>query len=73
MKQKGVPVKWDALSFCTELFGFAEGPQFAGQKLLGQRGQFIVRKFPLLVKLHLRLGGLAPAPLALLRHVTLIV
>jgi hypothetical protein len=73
MKQKRASRSTGTPFLRLELFRFAERPQFAGQKLLGKRRQFVVRNLPLLVELHFRFGCFSSTPLALLRHVTLVV
>src|ERR1700683_2747774 len=68
-KKRGAPT--GALFFC--LFGFFQSAILAAQEFLGQCGELVVRQFPLLVQLHLRLGGLAAAALAFLSYVSFVV
>lgn len=56
-----------------ELLGPLLRTQFAAEECLGKHGKLVVLDFALFVELHLRLHGLAPAALAFLGDVTLIV
>jgi hypothetical protein len=55
------------------LAGAFQCASLAAQELLRESGKLIVRKFSLLVKMHLGLGGLPTTPLAFLRYVPLVI